>query len=211
MRWTWWGESQPYGSTRERQLKLRAAIQRGEAEECIALLEHAPVITVGRRTAGELPDALSLQEAGIEFEETERGGLATYHGPGQLIAYALVDIHKRKIKVRCFVHALEEACIQFLSGHGVRAGRAEGAPGVWVKGKKIGAVGVHFSRGVSIHGLALNLDPNLEHFQWIQPCGFDAGAITSLSVCTQTVLKVSDVAPEFSALLINCIEEVTCA
>jgi lipoate-protein ligase B len=208
MKWVWWGGSQPYLSTRDRQIALRKAIQGGD-EECIAILEHKAVITVGRRSVSGLPSPEDLAVRGIGFAKTERGGLATYHGPGQLIAYALVDVHKRKIKVRCFVDLLEEACIRFLGLQGLKAARVGGSPGVWVSGRKVAAVGVNFSRGVSMHGLSLNLAPDLQHFGLIQPCGFSPGLITSVAELTGEVLDVEDVAPEFAGILIDCIKEAT--
>lgn len=208
MKWAWWGSEQPYSSIRDRQVGLRKAIQQG-AEECIAILEHKAVITVGRRTVSELPSPEFLAEKGVDFEKTERGGLATFHGPGQLMAYALIDVHKRKIKVRCFVDLLEEACIRYLGLRGLKGVRVDGAPGIWISGQKIAAVGVNFSRGVSMHGLALNLSPDLEQFSLIQPCGFSSDVITSVAELTGDVLRVEDVAPEFASILMNCIKEAT--
>ena len=184
---------------------------RGDSEECLALLEHTPVVTVGRRKALGVPSREALLAEGIELEASERGGLATYHGPGQLVAYTIVNVRRRGIKVRCLVHALEEACIVFLGDYGVEASRREGAPGVWVGGQKIAAVGLHFSRGVSMHGLALNLCPDLSAYRWISPCGFDAASMTSLQKLTGLAVSTEDSAPKFWELLEDCIEAAPCA
>ena len=211
MRREWWGVDVAYREARERQLERREAVSKGEAEECLALLEHAPVVTVGRRPIQDVPSREFLAARGIALERSERGGLATYHGPGQLVAYTIVNVRERGIKVRCLVHALEEACIRFLADHGVGAGRQAGAPGVWVGHQKIAAVGLHFSRGVSMHGLALNLAPNLDAYRWISPCGFEPAQITSLKQLTDQSVSSGDSAPKFWELLEVCIEEAPCA
>jgi lipoyl(octanoyl) transferase len=123
------------------------------------------------------------------------------------MAYALVDVHKRRIKVRCFVQALEEACIRFLAKKSIEGVRKAGAPGVWVQDKKIAAVGVHFSRGVSMHGVALNLSPDLTPFELISPCGFGPNSVTSLSQITGKKWSVREEAPEFAGILMDCIKE----
>ena len=201
----------PYREARARQAARRNAVFRGEAEECLALLEHAPVVTVGRRYAEGVPSREFLEEKGVSLENSERGGLATYHGPGQLVAYTIINVRRRGIKVRCLVHALEESCIRFLAEHGVPSGRRTGAPGVWVGEQKVAAVGLHFSRGVSMHGLALNLSPDLTPYSWISPCGFDSSCVTSVERLTGKVLSSEESAPKLWELLEVCIEEAPCA
>lgn len=207
MDWAWWGDAQPYDLIAERQRILRRAISEQGADECVAILSHSPVITVGRRPVPGAPSPTQLAERGIGFSRSERGGLATYHGPGQMMAYALVDVHKRRIKVRCFIQALEEASIRFLANKSVGADRKAGAPGIWVGDKKIAAVGVHFSRGVSMHGVAMNLSPDLSAFQLISPCGFSPNSVTSLSQITGKKWSVREEAPEFAGILMDCIKE----
>ncbi len=205
----WWGLSQDYGESLARQQSRRQAIRKGGAE-CLAILEHSPEITLGRRPLEKPLDPRLLAEAGIALEHSERGGLATYHGPGQLVAYTMVNLRERGIKIRCFVDALEEACILFLAEHGVVGKRKKGAPGVWAGSKKIAAVGLHVSRGITIHGLALNLTIDTAPYALIQPCGFSSDVMTSLELCTGTRLLTSEVAPKFGALLGKCIEHAGC-
>lgn len=170
----------PYRAALEAQRLRREAILVGEAPEAIWLLEHDPVITTGRRAVDDLPDASALLAAGVDLVPTERGGLATWHGPGQLVAYLLLDVGGRRGTVHGTVSALESACIAWLAGQGIEAGRREGAPGVWVGRDKIAALGLHFRRGVSMHGLAINLRPDLTGFAWITPCGIRDGGVTSV-------------------------------
>lgn len=170
----------PYRDALEAQRARREAILAGSAPEAIWLLEHDPVITTGRRAVDDLPDPNALTAAGVDLVPTERGGLATWHGPGQLVAYLLLDVGGRRGTVHGTVSALESACIAWLAEQGVKAGRREGAPGVWVGRDKVAALGLHFRRGVSMHGLAINLRPDLTGFGWITPCGIRDGGVTSV-------------------------------
>jgi len=205
----WWGLSQDYGQTLTRQRSRREAIRMGYPE-CLAILEHSPVITLGRRPLEKPLDARLLADAGIALEHSERGGLATYHGPGQLVAYTMVNLRERGIKIRCFVDALEEACLLFLKEHGVSGHRKKSAPGLWIGDQKIAAVGLHVSRGITIHGLALNLTVDTQPYSWIQPCGFSPGVMTTLEECTGKRLETPDVARGFFKILGNCIEHAGC-
>ena len=186
--WTWLGR-RPYGEVLEQQRTRRAAILAGEAEEAIWLLEHDPVITVGRRPAPGTPSPDLLAAQGIDHFAVERGGLATWHGPGQLIAYILVDAASRRLGVKGLVCAVEQGVIDWLEAQGVLAERRSGYPGVWVMDRppqKICAVGMHFRRGVSMHGAALNLTCNLKGFSLITPCGITDGGVTTLAqLCSQ--------------------------
>lgn len=177
-----WLGALPYHEALRRQRARRDAVLAGEAPEALWLLEHdPPVVTVGRRPAPGNPSAEALAAHGIDFAQTERGGLATWHGPGQLVAYFIVDAVGRKIGVRHMVARVEEAVIDWLAGRGVEAGRRAGYPGVWVGTDKICALGFHFRRGVSMHGLALNLCPDLAAgFGRILPCGIEDAGVTSL-------------------------------
>ncbi len=136
------------------------------------LLEHPPVVTLGRgaeaRNIVASPDWLAKQ--GFEIHETDRGGDVTYHGPGQIVAYPVLDLSPRP-DVRKYVSALEEAMILACADYGVAAGRHEKHRGAWVGHKKIGAVGVHLARWITSHGLAFNVAPDMRHFQVIVPCG----------------------------------------
>jgi lipoyl(octanoyl) transferase len=182
--WEWWGSGVPYGEAWERQRQRREAVTEGRAPGCLALLEHAPVITTGRRPAPGTPDAAALAALGIERFETDRGGLATYHGPGQLVGYAVVSLAAVGFGVRDFVCALEWGVIDWLAARGIEAGRRPGLPGIWVGRDKICAVGLNVSRGVTTHGFALNLSPDLSAFGLFVPCGVTDGGVTSLARLT---------------------------
>ena len=177
----------PYEEAREAQRRIAAARQRGEVPDTLLLLEHPPVYTRGRRSeAAELPMGTSWYEAqGIEVRDTDRGGRVTYHGPGQLVAYPVVSLQPLENDVHAFVRALERVMIGALAEFGVGAGTIEGLTGVWVEGegapRKIGSIGIHVSRGVTTHGLAINVNNDLQPFEWIVPCGIDDCRMTSVS------------------------------
>ena len=171
-----------YREAHDRQLARRRAIIEGTADEAFWLLEHEPVITTGRRVVDL--DEESLRDAGIDVVRTERGGLATWHGPGQLAGYVLIDLKAHGLMVRTMVAALEQGLIDWLGTEGVTADRRQGFPGVWVGADKIAALGLHFSRGVSMHGFALNLCPSLDGFARIVPCGITDGGVTTFERVT---------------------------
>lgn len=167
----------PYRDALERQRRRREGVIEGTASEVLWLLEHDPVITTGRRPVEGLdPGAL-----GVPVVSTERGGLATWHGPGQLVGYPILDVASRGGSVRRTIAGVEEGVIRWLAGRGVEACRVEGRPGVWVDGAKICAVGMHFRRGVSLHGFALNLTSDLATFARFAPCGITDARVTSLA------------------------------
>jgi lipoyl(octanoyl) transferase len=184
----------PYEEAREAQLRLQGKRQRGEIPDVLLLLEHTPVYTRGRRSsADELPMGAEWYERqGIEVRETDRGGRVTYHGPGQLVAYPIVSLRPYGDDVLEYVRRLERVMIGALGEHGVEAALVEGLTGVWTRGeapgsgagkeaRKIGSIGVHVSRGVTTHGLAVNVSNDLQPFEWIVPCGIEGVAMTSLS------------------------------
>ncbi|HZR70010.1 MAG TPA: lipoyl(octanoyl) transferase LipB [Burkholderiales bacterium] len=141
------------------------------------VLQHPPVYTVG--LAGR-PQHLPRGST-IPLERIDRGGQITYHGPGQAIVYTLVDLHRRAITVRGLVRLIEQAVIDLLAGHGVAADRKAGAPGVYVRGAKIAALGLRVRRGCAYHGVALNVDMDLSPFGDIDPCGYPGLAVTQTS------------------------------
>jgi lipoate-protein ligase B len=161
------------------QRQWREAVIRGSSPGALWFLEHPPVITVGRRDARVNTEL--IEAAGYALVATERGGLATCHEPGQLVGYLIRDVSR--IGVRCSVHAIEAALISWLSGEGVEARRRPDAPGVWVGGDKIAALGLHVRRGVTMHGFAINLTNNMLGFTLITPCGVVDGGVTSLQRC----------------------------
>ena len=172
----------PYEEAREAQRQLEGRRQRGEISDVLLLLEHLPVYTRGRRsTPDELPMGVEWYEMqGIEVRDTDRGGRVTYHGPGQLVAYPIVSLAPYGDDVHEYVRRLEKVMIGALAEHGVEAGLSEGLTGVWVGDRKIGSIGVHVSRGVTTHGLAVNVNNDLQPFEWIVPCGIQGCAVTSL-------------------------------
>ena len=177
----------PYAEAYELQGRLRERRQRGELADVLLLLEHPPVYTRGRRaTAEELPMGVEwYEQQGIEVRDTERGGRVTYHGPGQLVAYPIVSLAPYGGDVLEYVRNLERAMIAAIGDFGIEAGLVEGETGVWVHGdgpaRKIGAIGLHISRGVTTHGLAVNVNNDLQPFEWVVPCGIEGCAVTSIS------------------------------
>ena len=139
-------------------------------EDELWVCEHAPVFTQG--IAGK-EEHLLLNPTGIPVVKTDRGGQITYHGPGQLVAYLLLDLPRRRLKVRELVHLMEQAIIDTLADYGLAAQRKDGAPGVYIAGDKIAALGLRVRNGCSYHGLAINVDADLAPFGWINPCGYE--------------------------------------
>jgi lipoyl(octanoyl) transferase len=173
----------PYAAAQQMQRELAAKRQRDEIPDVLLLLEHPPVYTRGRRSKPEeLPMGVEWYEAqGIEVRDTDRGGLVTYHGPGQLVAYPIVDLAAYGDDVHKYVRGLERVMIDALGEMGVQARTIEGLTGVWVGRRKIGSIGLHVSRGVTTHGLAINVNNDLQPFEWVVPCGIEGVAMTSLS------------------------------
>ena len=183
----------PYGDALAMQHELESRRGTGEIGDVVLVLEHPPVYTKGRRTtAAELPmgeDWYRLQ--GIEIATTDRGGQVTYHGPGQLVAYPIFDLRglRRPDDVHWFVHSMESAMIAALADLGVEAGLIDGLTGVWVgsdpppagSARKIGSIGIHVRRGITTHGLAVNVANDLQPFEWVVPCGLEACRMTSLT------------------------------
>ncbi len=148
------------------------ATRGAHTEDEIWLLEHPPVYTLGQ--AGRPEHLLPAgRDSGIPLVNIDRGGQITYHGPGQIVAYLLIDLPRRRLKVRELVNLMEQALIDCLAGYGIAAERKAGAPGVYVNGAKIAALGLRVKNGCSYHGLALNVDVDLAPFGWINPCGYE--------------------------------------
>jgi lipoyl(octanoyl) transferase len=176
-----------YAEAMARMDALAAARQRGEAPDTLLLLEHEPVLTLGRRAdpSNVLLSAEALAARGIERFETGRGGDVTYHGPGQIVAYPVFDLAPDRKDVRRYVTELEEVMIRVAARHGIVAERVAGLNGAWVdQRRKIGAVGVRISRWITTHGLALNVSTALDAFELIVPCGIRDRGVTSITVET---------------------------
>jgi lipoyl(octanoyl) transferase len=162
-----------YGEALELQQRLVDARKQGLTTDHLLLLEHPHVITLGRN--GHMENLLAsgeiLERAGISFYPTDRGGDVTYHGPGQLVGYPILDLRDWKRDVGAYVRGVEQAIIDTLGEYGIEAGRIPKLTGVWVGDRKIAAIGVHISRWVTSHGFALNVSTDLSYFQYIVPCG----------------------------------------
>jgi len=163
----------PFGEAWTLQKALLAARQAGAVPDTVLLLEHPPVITLGRaaRAGNVLVAREMLAARGIEMFQIERGGDVTYHGPGQLVGYPIIDLTVLDEDVVRYVRTLEAALIETLAAWRIAAVRLRGYPGVWVGGAKVAAIGVAVKRRVTMHGFALNVDPDLAAFDLINPCG----------------------------------------
>jgi lipoyl(octanoyl) transferase len=178
------------------QIRIRDARLDGRITDDVALFcEHPPVFTLGRRGGREnlrvSPELLA--EKGVPVVQAERGGNITYHGPGQLIVYPIIDLEGARLSVVDYVTALETVMIRTAADFGVTAGRSEVNRGVWVGDRKLGSVGIALRRGISWHGLAFNADPDLTPFGWIHPCGLSGVRMTSLARETETQVDLTAV------------------
>jgi len=161
------------------------ARMRDEVPDTVFLLEHEPVLTLGRRADKShiLASKEALSARGVEVYETGRGGDVTYHGPGQIVGYPVISLAPERKDVRRYVKDLEEVMIQVCASYGVEAGRVDGLIGTWIEARrKIGAIGVRITRWVTSHGFALNVSSDLDAFSMIVPCGITDRGVTSLQM-----------------------------
>jgi lipoyl(octanoyl) transferase len=192
----------PYREAWDLQRSLAAGVSQGAIPDTVVLLEHPPVITLGRRTEeGELhvPEG-----ADVEIVETDRGGKSTYHGPGQLVCYPILDLTRHGQDVKRYCRDLEEALIRTLGAVGIEATRLEGLTGIWVERppRKIASIGVHISKWVTTHGYALNVDLDPAPFtQWITACGLADTSFTSVAQELGRPITVDEVRPHAAAAL----------
>lgn len=195
-----------YDKTRQLQLQMVDKRIAGEAPDTFIFTTHSPTITIGRGggSANVLVSDEILAQRGVKKYEVERGGDVTFHGPGQQVIYPIVDLDQRGRDLHKFLRNLEEIVIVFLKNYDIVGTRAAGKTGVWVGDKKICAIGIAVKRWVSYHGLALNLDTDLNYFQLINPCGFSPDSVTSLEQLTG---KATDKSKAFYQLT-NAIEQV---
>ena len=174
----------PYEDARALQKDVERARREGTVPDVLLLLEHPPVYTKGRRST---PEELPMGEdwyrmRGIEVVETDRGGRVTYHGPGQLVGYPIVSLRPYGDDVHEYVRRMERLMVGALADRGVAAEVVEGLTGVWTKERrKIASIGVHVAGGVTTHGFAINVNNDLEPFEWIVPCGIESCRMTSLA------------------------------
>jgi lipoyl(octanoyl) transferase len=186
----------PYREAWDLQRSLAGAVSQGAIPETVVFLEHPPVVTLGRRT-----DEQELHvPAGAEVDvvETDRGGKSTFHGPGQLVCYPILDLRRHGKDVKRYVRDLEEALIRTLAPLGLEAARIEGLTGVWLEGppRKIASIGVHISRWITTHGYALNVDLDPEPFtEWITACGLADAAFTTIARELGCDVSVEEIRP----------------
>ncbi len=173
----------PYEPALHLQQRLVAARAEYRIPDVLLLLQHPPVFTIGRfRGENDIiaPPEIMAQE-GIEVFHTNRGGSVTYHGPGQLVGYPILNLRELNVGVRDYVWRLEEVIIRLLGDFAISAGRNSKYPGVWVGNEKICSLGINISRHITMHGFALNVSTNLKHFDYINPCGIKNAIMTSIS------------------------------
>ena len=186
-----------YQSTLDLQLELRDKVRADSSVEYLLLVEHPPVITLGRRAdkAHVLLGEDELRRRGFEVHEASRGGDVTYHGPGQIVGYPIVDLNRHKLGLREYMRALEETLIRALSEFGIEGSRIDGLTGVWTPKGKVAAIGVAIRSWVSYHGFALNVDPDLSHFLAITPCGITDKPVTSMAKLLGRAVDPAEVRP----------------
>jgi lipoate-protein ligase B len=192
----------PYAEAWELQRSLAAEVRDGSRPDTVVLLEHPPVVTTGRRTGGEELHLPTDIDVGVV--ETDRGGKSTYHGPGQLVCYPILDLNRHGRDVRRYCRDLEEAAIRALGEFGLEGTRIDGLTGVWLErpARKICSIGVHVSRWVTTHGYALNVDLDPAPFtSWITACGLEDAAFTTMAREVGRPLTVDDVLPAAAAAL----------
>lgn len=176
----------PYGEAEALQRRVRAAVKDGSGPEHLLLLEHPPVYTLGRNAdpSDVLVPRAWLESQGVEVHECDRGGQVTYHGPGQLVGYPILNLDPDRRDLRRYVQDLQEVLIRTLDDYGLTGHRREGKDfiGVWVGDAKVASLGVHVSRWITTHGFALNVDTDLSYFQRIVPCGLTQVEMASFRV-----------------------------
>lgn len=185
----------PYEEAFELQKEMARQRIEGKIDDHLLLLEHPPVITVGRNAGLEniLADSQFLEKEGISVIQTDRGGDVTYHGPGQLVGYPILNLKKMRSDVQWYVSQLEESIIETLQNFSIQATRVKGMRGVWVEGYKIASIGVRISKWVTHHGFALNVNTNLSHFELIRPCGLVEVKMTSMEKILGKKVKMDEV------------------
>ena len=187
----------PYADGLELQRELVERRKVGKISDQLLLLEHPPVITLGVKTHSDRSHVVAtpqtLEDEGVEVFESGRGGDVTYHGPGQLVGYPILDLRPDRCDVHRYVRDLEEVLIRTAAAFGIAAGRTPGLTGAWVGDEKLAAIGVRIARWITSHGFALNVSTNLSHFGLIVPCGISDKGVTSLERLLARPVAVADV------------------
>ena len=186
----------PYADALELQRALVEERRAGRVPDLLLLLEHPHVITMGAKREASRSHLVAtperLAERGVELHESGRGGDITYHGPGQLVGYPILDLRPDRCDVHKYVRDLEEVMIRSAADFGLTAGRIGGLTGAWVGADKLGAIGVRISRWITSHGFAFNVMTDLDYFKLIIPCGITSGGVTSLSRATGRAVRMTD-------------------
>ncbi len=192
----------PYREGWNLQRAIADRVLRGEMPDTVLLLEHPPVVTLGRRAE---PSELHIPgDAAVEIVETDRGGKSTYHGPGQLVCYPILDLTRHGQDVKKYCRDLEEALLRTLASFDLRATRIEGLTGIWLESppRKIASIGIHIHKWVTTHGYALNVDLDPTPFtEWITACGIEGAAFTTMAQELDRPVTVDDVRPSAAAAL----------
>ena len=168
-----------YNDVWELQKRLQSQRISGQIDDQLLLVEHFPVYTLGKNTPRE--HLLTKESDNISIIQTDRGGDITFHGPGQLVGYPILDLNQYKRSITWYMRELEQLIIDVLKEYDINAERKKGLTGVWVKGKKIAALGVRISKWVTMHGFSLNINPDLKYYQGIIPCGIKDYGVTSMA------------------------------
>ena len=168
-----------YNDAWKLQKRLQSQRISGQIDDQLLLVEHFPVYTLGKNTPRE--HLLTKESDNISIIQTDRGGDITFHGPGQLVGYPILDLNQYKRSITWYMRELEQLIIDVLKEYDINAERKKGLTGVWVKGKKIAALGVRISKWVTMHGFSLNINPNLKYYQGIIPCGIKDYGVTSMA------------------------------
>ena len=168
-----------YNDAWELQKRLQSQRISGQIDDQLLLVEHFPVYTLGKNTPRE--HLLTKESDNISIIQTDRGGDITFHGPGQLVGYPILDLNQYKRSITWYMRELEQLIIDVLKEYDINAERKKGLTGVWVKGKKIAALGVRISKWVTMHGFSLNINPDLKYYQGIIPCGIKDYGVTSMA------------------------------
>ena len=168
-----------YNDAWKLQKKLQSQRISGQIDDQLLLVEHFPVYTLGKNTPRE--HLLTKESDNISIIQTDRGGDITFHGPGQLVGYPILDLNQYKRSITWYMRELEQLIIDVLKEYDINAERKKGLTGVWVKGKKIAALGVRISKWVTMHGFSLNINPDLKYYQGIIPCGIKDYGVTSMA------------------------------
>jgi lipoyl(octanoyl) transferase len=191
-----------YGESLELQRQLVESRRAGRIGDTLLLLQHPSVITLGVKARDDRRHVLAtpqaLDAAGVAVYDAGRGGDVTYHGPGQLVGYPILDLRPDRCDVHRYVRDIEEVMIRVCAEYGVTAGRIAGLTGTWVGAEKIGAIGIRISRWITSHGFAFNVTTNLDHFGLIVPCGIPDHGVTSLARVTGRSLAVTEVEDAFA-------------